>query len=369
MMCCPVTCWDHPRGCGEHRRIAKSHPVQIGSSPRMRGALLCSRHQNWVWRIIPADAGSTEQLRCGFELGADHPRGCGEHWIMSSALLADPGSSPRMRGALNVHPVLISQPRIIPADAGSTWPRRAPCRTGADHPRGCGEHHVQRSHQHRFQGSSPRMRGAPADRTVRDGPDRIIPADAGSTPEAAGSPTTAWDHPRGCGEHTAVSVPVRLRTGSSPRMRGALLAPCRHADAGGIIPADAGSTGEHGHVLVPVGDHPRGCGEHPAVLKSHAQAQGSSPRMRGALSGVYLEGVQLRIIPADAGSTPALQPLERDHQDHPRGCGEHYSLSLASSSAAGSSPRMRGAPTAGTRKDRRRRIIPADAGSTDAKPL
>ena len=39
------------------------------------------------------------------------------------------------------------------------------------------------------------------------------------------------------------------------------------------------------------------------MLKSHAQAQGSSPRMRGALylqaSGIGLDG----IIPADAGST------------------------------------------------------------------
>ena len=51
---------DHPRGCGEHRRIKNDDFVHEGSSPRMRGARL------GIWRIdvsigiIPADAGSTQ---------------------------------------------------------------------------------------------------------------------------------------------------------------------------------------------------------------------------------------------------------------------------------------------------------------------
>ena len=32
---------------------------------------------------------------------------------------------------------------------------------------------------------------------------------------------------------------------------------------------------------------------------------------------------ELRIIPADAGSTYAGKPVEVAHEDHPRGCGEH----------------------------------------------
>ena len=79
---------------------------------------------------------------------------------MSSALLADPGSSPRMRGALNVHPVLISQPRIIPADAGSTMSSVAISIAFKDHPRGCGEHFSPHVVMLMPVGSSPRMRGA-----------------------------------------------------------------------------------------------------------------------------------------------------------------------------------------------------------------
>ena len=52
-------------------------------------------------------------------------------------------------------------------------------------------------------------------------------------------------------------------------------------------------------------------------------AEGSFPRMRGALVfGLIPLRIQ-RIIPADAGSTPVAVPLCCCFQDHPRGCGEH----------------------------------------------
>ena len=45
-------------------------------------------------------------------------------------------------------------------------------------------------------------------------------------------------------------------------MRGALVVVCPESAAGGIIPADAGSTKEDPKLKTAVGDHPRGCGEH-----------------------------------------------------------------------------------------------------------
>ena len=71
---------------------------------------------------------------------------------------------------------------------------------------------------------------------------RIIPADAGSTRGEQWAMVRYWDHPRGCGEHLVVLVVVPLGVGSSPRMRGALVADDDSCYSAGIIPADAGST-------------------------------------------------------------------------------------------------------------------------------
>ena len=70
---------------------------------------------------------------------------------------------------------------IIPADAGSTGFNRLPKAYKEDHPRGCGEHLTSRSVDLTSMGSSPRMRGAQANRQVPHIRFRIIPADAGST--------------------------------------------------------------------------------------------------------------------------------------------------------------------------------------------
>ncbi len=50
----------------------------------------------------------------------------------------------------------------------------------------------------------------------------------------------------------------------------------------GITPAYAGSTGSRAGVTVTVTDHPRVCGEHSAVGRNVMGVAGSPPRMRGA---------------------------------------------------------------------------------------
>ena len=87
--------------------------------------------------------------------------------------------------------------------------------------------------------------------------------------------------------------------------------------------------------------------------------------MRGA-PGSTLGGILLkRIIPADAGSTDdSFASIRYDDGDHPRGCGEHDSVDNTYFYAQGSSPRMRGAPAEATTQAHIGRIIPADAGST-----
>ena len=208
------------------------------------------------------------------------------------------------------------------------------------------------------------MRGAPVGKRSPRGLRRIIPADAGSTRLRQCCLAAARDHPRGCGEHLLMGTSPQQPQGSSPRMRGARPAIPRCRRRARIIPADAGSTRPRMRANRTGRDHPRGCGEHYPSQCHEDSLSGSSPRMRGALRHHGWRWTPRRIIPADAGST-ILRPVSlQPGEDHPRGCGEHHSLVLVFRSSLGSSPRMRGAPTASMSSAPSSGIIPADAGST-----
>ena len=234
--------WDHPRGCGEHARSA--HPMRViaGSSPRMRGARDRPGVQVPDHRIIPADAGSTGSSPFLGSLSGDHPRGCGEHPAQVRQISSPAGSSPRMRGARDHGEPADIHTGIIPADAGSTKSTSQATGARRDHPRGCGEHSGRRRERVTGTGSSPRMRGALEVSIIPGDVSRIIPADAGSTARPWGTAPRSRDHPRGCGEHGDEGMGFARVQGSSPRMRGARFFDLPACDAGRIIPADAGST-------------------------------------------------------------------------------------------------------------------------------
>ena len=259
---------DHPRGCGEHTTCTLIGFFQVGSSPRMRGALREIGLKGVCLRIIPADAGSTDYVGFKPYTPKDHPRGCGEHHNWHTRTADEEGSSPRMRGAPFPFFSLRLKPWIIPADAGSTSALPYPDMEVEDHPRGCGEHDDRFVRIMEQVGSSPRMRGAPF------GLDQLSEQER--------------DHPRGCGEHDVGAYPLVTGMGSSPRMRGALDVLVDEVALEGIIPADAGSTFicQPCHVFTP--DHPRGCGEHGSDGAANAGKGGSSPRMRGARMGCFV---------------------------------------------------------------------------------
>ena len=304
--------------------------------------------------IIPAYAGSTmavvnERLR-----GKDHPRVCGEHPRVCGEHPRDIGvrhivlgSSPRMRGALGHIDEVRPRKGIIPAYAGSTdsnsWRRSR----GQDHPRVCGEHQAALRVARRFEGSSPRMRGAHD--MINHGAQvkGIIPAYAGSTFEECCMSHARRDHPRVCGEHERCHAGSVRRLGSSPRMRGALHELVVDIVFVGIIPAYAGSTTVDSDGVLVFQDHPRVCGEHVLYAGSIIRATGSSPRMRGALSSISSISIPWRIIPAYAGSTRRIAPNMEWPEDHPRVCGEHIVSETSYFLSKGSSPRMRGAPDGG----------------------
>ena len=90
----------------------------------MRGAHPGGRLPFGPAGIIPADAGSTSLSQRPRGRRWDHPRRCGEHFGKGPQKRLIAGSSPQMRGALVVGGGDETGVGIIPADAGSTMPRR-----------------------------------------------------------------------------------------------------------------------------------------------------------------------------------------------------------------------------------------------------
>ena len=252
----------------------------------MRGTPILGGEPYSKWRIIPAYAGNTSTAglcRCS---ARDHPRVCGEHPTRTEPTSTSWGSSPRMRGTLPVVGSPVSESGIIPAYAGNTQVAHVKSLALRDHPRVCGEHFSEQFERINKTGSSPRMRGTrmiSSDFLTYHG---IIPAYAGNTRLPCSYRRLEWDHPRVCGEHTAVGDAVISAKGSSPRMRGTHHGITVRGAEPGIIPAYAGNTGgtrANGWIAR---DHPRVCGEHPPPMMMIATLSGSSPRMRGTLQSV-----------------------------------------------------------------------------------
>ena len=235
---------------------------------------------------------------------------CGEHFIISARGLGKTGSSPHVRGALSQLQCPCRWLGIIPACAGSTRTLRG-FRTGRwDHPRMCGEHYVHRPQLDWDVGSSPHVRGAQNLLPIMQDLDGIIPACAGSTSRPPDLHTVPRDHPRMCGEHADGNKTIQGAKGSSPHVRGALARRFASGSATGIIPACAGSTPMSPTGRGAMWDHPRMCGEHSRPMKSRSNCGGSSPHVRGARQSRSLINLSLGIIPACAGSTSetALHP-------------------------------------------------------------
>ena len=193
---------------------------------------------------------------------------------------------------------------------------------------------------------------------------RITPADAGKTAAVANQTTTARDHPRGCGENTAIAASMPINIGSPPRMRGKPINWLSVAVSYRITPADAGKTRAKRTKTMPPQDHPRGCGENAPARSSSSPTQGSPPRMRGKPFAPRRYHYRVGITPADAGKTLLFCLRSRRRWDHPRGCGENVQTSLFRPARRGSPPRMRGKHVAAAQVKPRRRITPAGAGKT-----
>ena len=175
----------------------------MGSPPRMRGAAIDVPKASIAPRIIPARAGSSSNRSMTIGTSRDHPRVCG--------------------GAGQVQGLRHELPGIIPARAGSSAWSRVLALKYRDHPRVCGEQPGMRDRRDGFLESSPRVQGAGCEYTIDKDGNGIIPACAGSR-RCVQAITSEWrDHPRACGEQSSALAPDSAWTGSSPRMRGAVI--------------------------------------------------------------------------------------------------------------------------------------------------
>ena len=293
-----------------------------GSSPRVRGKAQKQITPANLSGIIPAGAGKSF-VEVNFDrLRSDHPRGCGEKLRAAPRGRGNAGSSPRVRGkeqtlrneALNLG--------IIPAGAGKRLSGASVPTARQDHPRGCGEKAGSPRGPCGLWGSSPRVRGK-AQRIAPTAKRRgIIPAGAGKSSLPNGAAKQCQDHPRGCGEKSALPLATCARTGSSPRVRGKGAVEGELRAQAGIIPAGAG---KRACGLLPwavARDHPRGCGEKDNAAAKAIYQAGSSPRVRGKASSQIALASSAGIIPAGAGKSHGVAWVGRLGGDHPRGCGE-----------------------------------------------
>ena len=150
---------DHPRICGEHQFRGYVFTGSVGSSPHMRGTRItrCSTISNLG--IIPAYAGNTRPAWKAGRPPRDHPRICGEHISSRGNVSTFLGSSPHMRGTRIRAHGYVDTAGIIPAYAGNTAVCNGSSAFNRDHPRICGEHFLLKPTEHISEGSSPHMRG------------------------------------------------------------------------------------------------------------------------------------------------------------------------------------------------------------------
>ena len=111
---------EHPRVCGENGFRRSTALPDGGTSPRMRGKRYPRGVKRLEARNIPAYAGKTSNIIGRRSGAAEHPRVCGENERKKEIMPLDVGTSPRMRGKPLGSLGFIKPDRNIPAYAGKT---------------------------------------------------------------------------------------------------------------------------------------------------------------------------------------------------------------------------------------------------------
>ena len=132
----------------------------------------------------------------------------------------------------------------------------------------------------------------------------------------------------------------------------------------GITPAGAGKTEEWKSKYEKEQDHPRRCGENYTLRANALKSKGSPPQVRGKLRSRDARALPFRITPAGAGKTYVDEIVDLDSEDHPRRCGENLVLVSVKKPFLGSPPQVRGKLVQLATGLGKTGITPAGAGKT-----
>ena len=208
----------------------------------MRGKVPASAVRSAAFGITPAHAGKRMSAKPCASRFQDHPRTCGEKWLTSGCWSPSQGSPPHMRGKVSKYAAKPADYRITPAHAGKSASLCSCAWLPGDHPRTCGEKSALPGPAIAVQGSPPHMRGKGIDRSAHTDKSGITPAHAGKSWCLSSGRWHLRDHPRTCGEKGNPHCEVESKRGSPPHMRGKVYADGSEKDSQRITPAHAGKS-------------------------------------------------------------------------------------------------------------------------------
>ena len=353
---------------GEHFVGSSEVVPEGGSSPHTRGTPPTKKGLIAVFRFIPAYAGNESLISARASCTTVHPRIRGERIQRSLAGLGFGGSSPHTRGTTDAAPVARPAGRFIPAYAGNEQTVRVARLTWPVHPRIRGERSQRAPRTLATSGSSPHTRGtipAPPPPSTRS---RFIPAYAGNAPEGRPHCPASSVHPRIRGERGFGKDAVFYAYGSSPHTRGTPHPDAKCRPPLRFIPAYAGNATTRLPVSRPRSVHPRIRGERSPNTIVTTQGDGSSPHTRGTRPSGVQNRPYKRFIPAYAGNARGPARQQTPPSVHPRIRGERSSSPASSGSYVGSSPHTRGTLPSWSCAPCGPRFIPAYAGNATWSP-
>ena len=200
-------------------------------------------------------------------------------------MLRHAGSPPQVRGKPGRTCYKSENRRITPAGAGKTDITVPTVGMQWDHPRRCGENFLLLHRKSHSTGSPPQVRGKPARAARVDTCHWITPAGAGKTNYDVLNANFCEDHPRRCGENLLSFLHFPVTPGSPPQVRGKHDGSGTNVYSSGITPAGAGKTAQECQCRTPLEDHPRRCGENACKENRKAGGLGSPPQVRGKHKG------------------------------------------------------------------------------------